>query len=319
MKNIVGNWFWLVTLVVSVVAWFIQLAGIASLQNQFNQISRSSNQFTGQLGTGWWNIALEFALICSVIFSLSSGNDFRGYRMVFIGLLALSLSYISSDATLTNAISFSFANSGNRAGAAASSNAYLAGLIMMAISFISWIFAIGSDDDTKVQSMIQATQFWNSKISHSREITESSNNNRSQDRISSTFIVRNKSQRTSQRDTTQSIHRIPSRPDTLPTIGGQLSIDLATVADTDYGSKSARNTMVSTAPSSRIASEILNGYKRQVRGLYTYTASPDDPNEVSFMKGEVMEVMDDKGKWWQVKKDDGSIGIAPSNYLENVD
>lgn len=38
------------------------------------------------------------------------------------------------------------------------------------------------------------------------------------------------------------------------------------------------------------------------------TASPDDPNEISFTKGEILEIIDKQGKWWQAKKEDGSIG-----------
>ena len=37
-------------------------------------------------------------------------------------------------------------------------------------------------------------------------------------------------------------------------------------------------------------------------------ASPDDPNEISFQKGEVMEIIDKQGKWWQAKKSDGTVG-----------
>ncbi|KAJ2359927.1 Transmembrane osmosensor, partial [Coemansia sp. RSA 2611] len=49
-----------------------------------------------------------------------------------------------------------------------------------------------------------------------------------------------------------------------------------------------------------------------------YVANADDPNEVSIAKDEVMLVIDDSGKWWQVKKDDGVVGIAPSNYLTRI-
>ncbi|OBZ68393.1 High osmolarity signaling protein SHO1 [Grifola frondosa] len=38
------------------------------------------------------------------------------------------------------------------------------------------------------------------------------------------------------------------------------------------------------------------------------TASSDDPNEISFSKGELLEIVDKQGKWWQAKKTDGSVG-----------
>ncbi|KAJ1667159.1 Transmembrane osmosensor [Coemansia sp. RSA 1813] len=56
----------------------------------------------------------------------------------------------------------------------------------------------------------------------------------------------------------------------------------------------------------------------KARALYAYDSNPDDPNEVSFAKDEVMFVIDDSGKWWQVKRDDGTVGIAPSNYLTRI-
>jgi hypothetical protein len=38
------------------------------------------------------------------------------------------------------------------------------------------------------------------------------------------------------------------------------------------------------------------------------TASPDDPNELSFTKGEILDILDKQGKWWQAKKSDGRVG-----------
>ncbi|KAI1317367.1 Transmembrane osmosensor [Mortierella claussenii] len=59
-------------------------------------------------------------------------------------------------------------------------------------------------------------------------------------------------------------------------------------------------------------------YAYKARALYSYDASPDDVNELSFVKGEVLDIVDNKGKWWQARKQDGTVGIAPSNYLQLI-
>ena len=45
------------------------------------------------------------------------------------------------------------------------------------------------------------------------------------------------------------------------------------------------------------------------------TASVDDPNEISFSKGEVMDIIDKNGKWWQARKDDGTVGSTSLSFL----
>ncbi|GAA5805975.1 hypothetical protein HPULCUR_011502 [Helicostylum pulchrum] len=56
-------------------------------------------------------------------------------------------------------------------------------------------------------------------------------------------------------------------------------------------------------------------FNERVQALHSYNASAQDPNELSFEKGEVLEIVDRKGNWWQARKHNGATGIIPSNYF----
>ncbi|WFD18043.1 Transmembrane osmosensor [Malassezia caprae] len=54
---------------------------------------------------------------------------------------------------------------------------------------------------------------------------------------------------------------------------------------------------------------------QRAEALYTYKASEDDPTEISFNKGDILQIVDSSGKWWQAQRPNGELGIVPSNYL----
>ncbi|KAI9323166.1 hypothetical protein BX666DRAFT_16923 [Dichotomocladium elegans] len=91
---------------------------------------------------------------------------------------------------------------------------------------------------------------------------------------------------------------------TLPAPGTAITTDIATAATAPP----------SPAPQMKQESETDKG-KDHVKALHGYRANPEDPNELSFVKDESLEILDRRGNWWQARKQDGSIGIVPSNYF----
>ena len=56
---------------------------------------------------------------------------------------------------------------------------------------------------------------------------------------------------------------------------------------------------IEKAPESpQLDSATANGVELKARALFNYSANPEDPSELSFNKGDILDIIDNKGKWW---------------------
>ena len=89
------------------------------------------------------------------------------------------------------------------------------------------------------------------------------------------------------------------------------------------GNETTYSNVSQTAPSTGFAGVGTGGVPegaaprlQRAEALYSYKASEDDPTEISFNKGDILEIVDSSGKWWQAYRPNGELGIVPSNYLQ---
>ncbi|KAF7346827.1 SH3-domain-containing membrane protein [Mycena sanguinolenta] len=82
---------------------------------------------------------------------------------------------------------------------------------------------------------------------------------------------------------------------------------LSTIYDRTEGTSEDANSQRNT--------ELPNQFPFKVRARSNWI--PRSPSEISFKKGDILYSAENEGKkWWKVKKADGTVGSAPSNYFK---
>ncbi|CEP16031.1 hypothetical protein [Parasitella parasitica] len=231
----------------------------------------------GISGGAWWIVVYELLLIMAISATLLT-NTYTHYRMMILTFLAASIAMLTLQ--LDYALPTTKFTPGYRNGA----GAYAAGYIILIIIEFLWVIVFGSEPESYIGSFAPA--HYGNAVGVAQ----------------------------------QSARQPSSHESQQYEMSGDKEI-LAESAGAPYNSYSSTNNHVVVPTSPQAVTTPVTGadlsteYKEKVKALHAYQANPEDPNELSFGKGEILDIVDRNGNWWQARKADGTVGIIPSNYF----
>ncbi|KAK4988532.1 Transmembrane osmosensor [Elasticomyces elasticus] len=295
--HIVGDPFALSTITVSIIAWLI--AFIASIVSDIH---------SGFPNFAWWTLVYMFFVIVGVLVAVAADAVFT-YHVAIVGFLAAGLAFTTSAANILVYLP------------RPEQEAAAAGFILLSMIAIVWIFYFGSQPTASHRAAIDSFALHREARAPPRASRQMANASRPE-----TYVSNNQA---------------PQMYTSAQLSGFETSSPVTGYAGGAVGAMDQRN-----APQQRFApppvpqqqqtgqapihmagmtaaqSSQLDGsanapteYPYRAKAIYSYEANPDDANEISFSKHEILEVSDVSGRWWQAKKQTGETGIAPSNYL----
>ncbi|KDN65956.1 putative SH3 domain-containing protein [Colletotrichum sublineola] len=276
MGNIIGDPFALATVSISMLAWIIAFISSIIATTQVTSDSGSFPPFA------WWTVVYMFFVITGVFIVVASDTA-QTYHVALTGYLGAALALNSL--TIHSLI---YSTNGARQAAGA-------GFILMAMVTIVWIFYFGSAPSAKPRAYLDS--FALQKESHSRQMMYGGG-----------------------RPETSTSVQPPQMYTSAQLNGFENPSPVQGISTTQTRNSTVTPTFNATPPSTKPPGqdqEVVppTEYPYRAKAIYSYEANPDDANEISFSKHEILEVSDVSGRWWQARKETGETGIAPSNYL----
>jgi len=317
---IITHYLFLFTTILSVIAWFIAFIG------QTISTARFGNSAVGVL---WFGIFLQLFLIIGVVYTLASDSvAMHRLQLSTFGSVALVFSVFGVNQGIFTRV--------------ASLAAMSTGWLLLAMVNILWVLYFTSEEDSLALHIFNSmgTGGLSSPTRRRRARTQNSVHNMSS---GNGYAANYASGGISSHDVTAFDAKMgsvtsPGGVRNQASFGGA-SVDGGIGNRSLGGAGSIHRVDSAGAPGSvrggaddEPSSPLMSGtgiaggsstaqeetYSYKAKALFAYTVSADDPNEISFTKGEILDVLDKAGKWWQARKADGTLGIAPSNYQQLI-
>ncbi|KAI9301126.1 hypothetical protein BJ944DRAFT_291180 [Cunninghamella echinulata] len=291
-SKLTHNTFLLATTILSVVSLIVALGGACALK---------------VLQGAWWIVIYEVIVVAGHTMIFMRGT-LANYRLAMLTFLAISIPLLTIQ--IDYILNYSKPNLINRVAA----NAYAVGYIGLVIIQYIWVLALGSEPTSYfgqlAQEELPSMQHHN-QLNHHVSFEEPSQHHFYSEKT--TTINSNNNLHSMDHSIQQDYSHI-NMPHAITTNDNSNN-------NTQPSSALLQPPTLNSTPSSSNISQnntspmISTDFKERVEAIHAYQANPQDPNELSFEKGEVVEIVDRKGNWWQARKADGTIGIIPSNYF----
>ncbi|CAO0803444.1 unnamed protein product [Mucor circinelloides] len=278
-RRLADNIFLLTTIGGAFIAWLIAFIGACIFRR-------------GVSGGAWWIIVYELLLIVGITTVLVT-NTYAHYRLMILTFLAASIAMLTLQ--LDYALpTFKFGY-GYRGGA----GTYAAGYIILIIIEFLWVIVFGSEPESYVGRLAPAHYGNSVGIVHHQQ--QQQQQQQPYEMTGDKTILADSAAAAAGGAHFGSVNSYPTNTTNNHVSSPPLAHPAATASvPPNNGSEAAQPTME---------------YKEKVQALHAYQANPDDPNELSFAKGETLDIVDRNGNWWQARKADGTVGIIPSNYF----
>ncbi|KAF1838239.1 hypothetical protein BDW02DRAFT_489573 [Decorospora gaudefroyi] len=287
LGRIIGHPFALATISIGILAWVIAFVSsiISAIHGGFPNFA-------------WWTLVFMFFCILGVTVTVASGAE-RTYHVAIVGFLAAGLVFTTSS---VNSLVYS---------PIAPFEAAAAGYILLSMIAVSqqrkahivWIFYYGSQPQASHRAFVDSYALHKEQPgSRSSRPISNGYTNRPETQVANVAPQMYTSAQLNGFETSSPVSGYP---------GGPIGVNGRNSSAPHFGGTNNVQTPTNDEPQQDASIE----YPYRAKAIYSYEANPDDANEISFQKHDILEVSDVSGRWWQAKKPNGETGIAPSNYL----